>query len=42
MPYMHIIVMEHFGEPKPNDPNNTYEIDHIDRNTLNKTIENLR
>lgn len=45
--YMHILVMEHFGEPKPHDPNAilqqpTYEIDHIDRNTLNNDVNNLK
>ena len=37
--YMHILVMEHFGPPKPND---NYEVHHLDKNTLNNDISNLR
>lgn len=36
---LHQLVMKYFGPPKPGD---NYEIDHIDRNTKNNNITNLR
>lgn len=37
--YVHILVMENFGPPKPGPE---YEIDHINRNRLDNRLENLR
>ena len=37
--YIHALVMEYFGDPKPNDE---YEIDHKDKNKENNSINNLR
>lgn len=36
---LHQLVMQFFGPPKPAE---NYEIDHIDRNTQNNNISNLR
>lgn len=36
---LHQLVMQYFGPPKPGPE---YEIDHIDRNTKNNNINNLR
>lgn len=36
---LHQLVMKFFGPPKPGE---NYEIDHIDRNTQNNNITNLR
>lgn len=36
---LHQLVMKYFGPPKPDE---NYEIDHIDRNTKNNNINNLR
>ena len=37
--YIHALVMEHFGNEKPNDE---FEIDHEDKNKLNNNVDNLR
>ena len=37
--YIHHLVMRYFGKPKPNDD---YEVDHIDGNKDNNSIENLQ
>lgn len=37
--YVHVLVMEHFGPPRPGPE---YEIDHINRNRLDNRLENLR
>ena len=37
--YLHCLVMEFFGPPKPAE---NYEIDHFDRNPENNNISNLR
>ena len=37
--YIHHLVMRYFGKPKPNDD---YEVDHIDGNKDNNSIENQR
>ena len=37
--YVHVLVMENFGPPKPGPE---YEIDHINRNRLDNRLENLR